>query len=231
MIVRNDLVIGQPAHAWVTSQIARAWGNASYPAATPLEPVCLAAVQHDSGWAEVDLAPLLNPETGRPRTFLQMPRAEHLRIWRTSPARVMAQCRYAALIISRHGTSLYDKVDPAPSEAEMIAAHLAEQHALQAELSAGLDMEEVARNGALLKTWDRISLALCHWELPARVGDFTLAEDGAVVRLGPWPFSADRVEILCEGRELPGTFASEAELRAAFDAAPAVALRWTLVPA
>lgn len=232
MIVRDDLVIGQPSHAWVTSQIGRVWGNAAHPAAEPFEPMILAAVQHDVGWVEADLAPQLNPETGRPRTFLQLPRADHLRIWRVSPRWLLAQCRYAALIVSRHGVSLYDRVVPEPDQAEAIAAHLAEQRALQAELAVGLDMEQVARNGVLLRTWDAISLALCHGVMPAEAGGFALSEgDDDVVRVDPWPFGRERVEIVCEGRALPGTFASEAELREAFAAAPAVALRWTLVPA
>ncbi|ADB52502.1 DUF3891 family protein [Conexibacter woesei] len=238
MIVRDDLVIGQPSHAWVTSQIGRAWGNAAHPAAEPFEPMIVAAVQHDVGWVEADLAPQLNPETGRPRGFLQMPRADHLRIWSASPRWLLTQSRYAALIVSRHGTSLYDRVVPEPEQAEAIAAHLAEQRALQAVLSVGLDMEQVARNGALLRTWDAISLALCHGVMPAQAGEFSLsaggaagAGDGVAVRLDPWPFGRERVEIACEGRALPGTFTSEAELREAFAAAPAVALRWTLVPA
>ena len=59
MLVRDDgLVIGQPAHAWVSGQLARAWGNAAFPAPSPREPVCLAAEQHDVGWQDADLAPL-----------------------------------------------------------------------------------------------------------------------------------------------------------------------------
>ena len=51
-------MIGQPAHAWVSGQLARAWGNAAFPAPAPREPFCLAAEQHDVGWADADLAPL-----------------------------------------------------------------------------------------------------------------------------------------------------------------------------
>ena len=55
MLLREDgdavVCIGQPAHAWLSGQLARAW------ALDPVEPweeVCLAAEQHDlgmAGWA------------------------------------------------------------------------------------------------------------------------------------------------------------------------------------
>ncbi len=32
VLIRDDLVIGQPAHAWVSGQLARAWGNEAFPA-------------------------------------------------------------------------------------------------------------------------------------------------------------------------------------------------------
>jgi hypothetical protein len=47
------IVIGQPAHAWVSGQIARAWGNERFGHFEPWEDVCLAAEQHDLGMAAV----------------------------------------------------------------------------------------------------------------------------------------------------------------------------------
>jgi hypothetical protein len=167
MLRRGDhLIIGQPAHAWVSGQLARAWGNDAFPPPAPREPVCLAAEQHDVGWAEADLAPLVGP-SGRPATFLEYPRPEHVAIWREAPRRLLAQSRYAALLVSLHGTSLYERVDPAgyPDDvAEPIRAYVRGQRSLQSELAAGLDADEVDRNRRLILAWDRLSLALCHGE-------------------------------------------------------------------
>ena len=161
----EELVIGQPAHAWVSGQLARAWGNDAFPAPSPREPVCLAAEQHDVGWADADLAPLLD-DAGRPRSFLDVPRPAHLAIWRGAAHRLLAQSRYAALLVSLHGTSLYERwVDPdahPPDVAEAIRDYLTGQRGLQAELAAGLDAEEVDRNRRLLLALDHLSLALCH---------------------------------------------------------------------
>ena len=238
MLVRaDDLVIGQPAHAWVSGQLARAWGGAAFGPPAPREAVCLAAEQHDIGWHDRDLAPSLGPD-GRPLPFTRLPRAEHVALWSEAPRRLLAQSRYAALLVSLHGTSLYARVDPASHPA--IRPYLDGQRALQAALADGLDPAEVDRNRRLLRTWDRFSLALCLPDLSIALDDvpaagaaetLRLAAAGAdAVAVAPWPFARDQVEVTCEARRLPGRFASAAELHAALADAPWVPLRWTLVP-
>lgn len=240
--MRADLVIGQPAHAWVSGQLARAWGNAAFPAPTPEAAVVLAADQHDVGWADADLAPPLYPATGRPMPFTAVPRPYHLAIWRSAAERLLAQSRYAALLVSLHGTGLYERMrgDHPPETAAAIDSYLAEQHALQADLSAGLDPEEVAGHRALLRCWDSFSLALCLPRLPWRLEGVPAAEDEATlvvdgdgehITVDPWPFREERVEVGCEGRGLVGTFVDEPSLHAALAAAPWVPLRWVLSPA
>ena len=108
-------MIGQPAHAWVSGQLARAWGNDAFPAPVPREPFCLAAEQHDVGWADADLAPVAGPD-GRPLSFMQQPRLAHVAIWRGAARRLLAQSRYAALLVSLHGTSLYERVEATPDD-------------------------------------------------------------------------------------------------------------------
>ena len=240
--MRPDLVIGQPAHAWVSGQLARAWGNAGFPPPAPREAVCLAAEQHDVGWTDADLTPPVDPATGRPAPFTAVARPYHVAIWRSAAPRLVAQSRYAALLVSLHGTGLYERGsrDHPPEVAALVDDYLAAERALQEALSAGLDRAEVARNRTLLRCWDGFSLALClprlPWRLegvPAVAGEATLLVDGdgPHVTVDPWPFSAARVEVACEGRRLEGTFADERALHAALRAAPWVPLRWVLTPA
>jgi Protein of unknown function (DUF3891) len=255
----GDLVIGQPAHAWVSGQLARAWGNAAFPAPSPREPVCLAAEQHDVGWADADLAPLVGD--GRPVPFLAVPRAEHVAIWRGAARRMLAQSRYAALLVSLHGTSLYERIDPdaypAPL-ADEIRAYARAERELQRALSAGLDPDEVDRNRRLILALDRFSLALCHGTattlhdvpgattirvepvagassagLGGRVRDDHAVPAGAATAaytVSPWPFAADAVVVGCEARRLPGRFESASAAAEALAAAPWVPLRWALSP-
>jgi hypothetical protein len=185
VLVRRDaLVIGQPAHAWVSGQLARAWGNAAFPAPSPREPFCLAAEQHDVGWADADLAPSVGPD-GRPRSFMEQPRPAHVAIWRGAARRLLAQSRYAALLVSLHGTSLYERVDAdaePPDTAAAIREYLAGERALQSELAAGLDPAEVDRNRRLLLALDRLSLMLCH-ERATTLEDVPAAHGRATIRV------------------------------------------------
>ena len=224
------VAIGQASHAWMSGQLARAWRDVE-----PREEVCLAAEQHDVGMAGWDLAPTLNPETGRPHDFLQMPLATHLRLWSAAPQRLFTQSRYAALLVSLHGTTLYEMRDLArltQDDADGVRAYLAAQRALQERLVAelGADRDEVDRNRRLLFTWDWLSLALClDWSTPREGPEGYTLHDGGV--LDPWPFDRDEVTVRCEGRRLEGTFESSAALHSALERAARVDLRFTLLPA
>lgn len=92
MVLREEseeavVCIGQTSHSWLAGQLARAWGNERMGDFSPREEVCLGAEQHDVGWAEWNLAPALNPETGRPQPFFELSRTASLGIWRDAPRR------------------------------------------------------------------------------------------------------------------------------------------------
>lgn len=240
MLLREDdrglLLIGQPSHAWISGQIARAWGNETFGTVEPSDEVFLAAEQHDVGWATRDLEPLYNPNTGLPRSFTEMPLKTHLGLFTDGPRSLISQSRYAALLVSMHAWRLYARRDldkVAPDAARAIRAFLAEQRAFQEELQSGLrcDWDIVERNSLLIWTWDYISLALClDWApatakgAPTATGkiDLELTRGSAPGRIAvePWPFEPPRVSVRCEGRRLTERYESEEELRAAFAGAP-----------
>jgi hypothetical protein len=258
MLLRQDergwLAIGQPSHAWLSGQLARAWGNPQFGRIHPLEEVCLAAEQHDVGWGTRDLEPLLKPEEGRPRSFMEMPLDLHLGIFTRGPRRMISQSRYAALLVSLHGWRLYRRADlerTPPKDAAAIRDFLTGQEAFQRELLEALRRDpataEVAqdamvqRNSLLIWTWDYLSLALClDWKTasaqgaPAAEGhlDLELRGDGGtdIWRLDPWPFSASSVTVRCEGRRLLHEFDSEDSLREAFSRARWETLEFRLEP-
>jgi hypothetical protein len=248
LLLRQDgdsvVAIGQASHAWVSGQLARAWGNDRFPPPAPFEEVCLGAEQHDVGMATWDLAPERHPATGLPRQYFEVPRPTHVRLWDEAPAKMLTQSAYAALLVSLHGTGLYERFPPGEDDPEVVAtvdAFLARQRALQERLVAelGLDWDDVRRNQALLAAWDGLSLALCHGRVPGEVarvpsadGDVTIALDdhGEEIAVRPWPFSRGGVRLLAEGRRLEGRFDDDAALHAALDAASRVRLRFALVP-
>ncbi len=247
LLLREDgdgvLAIGQASHAWISGQLARAWGNERFGAVEPYEAVCLAAEQHDVGMARWDLRPTLNLDTGLPHSFLEMPLRTHIELWSAGPERLLSQSRYAALLVSMHGWRLYRRRDLeklSPEEAELVRAFLRGREAFQERLRADLpDRELEARNSQLIWIWDYISLALCLEWMPCTARKVPTAGEpleveitrrpGGGVTVDPWPFARGSLVVRCEGRRLEGRFRSEEELQTGFDAAPWQELSFELV--
>jgi hypothetical protein len=249
------VVITQPAHAWVAGQLARAWGTARFPRPEPWEEVCMAAERHDDGWLAWEAAPTLNPATGRPFSFLELPREEHLAIWSTAGPTVLALGRYPALLVSLHGTGLYERHDPAHGPTDpAVQAFLDQEHAFQTRLLTELQSDPdfavhaapdaIVRNRRLIAVWDALSLAICGGQRDTRrisgvptVNGETLmsvlpeSRDLARVAVAPWPFAQQVVTLRFEGRRLSGHFADEATMRAALAHAPWVSFAVRLNPA
>lgn len=255
MLHREDaeglIVITQPVHAWIAAQLARNWGNERFGTFAPWEEICLGAEQHDVGMTAWDRAPTLNPTTGRPYNFMNMPVSEHVRGWTQAGRQALVQGRYTALLTSLHGTGLYERYHnwtrDTPEEAQAVRAYLQAEYAFQAELLGTLrddpvyapyaSEEIVTRNRRLVNVWDRLSLALCHGVRdPVSVPDVPTATDPVGLTLtpmngdplhitvDPWPFRDASVRLVCEGRRLPETFTDEAAMRAALAAAPWVTI-------
>jgi hypothetical protein len=232
------IAVGQPAHAWVSGQLARAWGNPRFGTPEPREEVCLAAEQHDAGMAAWETRPTFDPETGLPRSFMQLTLAEHLEIWWSAAPLVMAQSPYAALLVSMHGTALYERRDLArlaPADAEQVQAFMAGQRELQERLrvALGADPEAVRRNQRLVWAWDSLSLGLLlGWE-PFTLSAVPTADGEADVevrdgRLDPWPFAVPAVTLRYDGRPLAGPYPDEATMRQALADAPWITRELTL---
>lgn len=193
----DTLCIGQASHAWVSGQMARAW-------AEPLsEDVCLAAEQHDVGMAEWDLEPSLNPETGLPHGFTEMPFEVHRDLWLAGPRRLVSQSAYAAALVSMHGSRLYEMREQTD------------------EVNAFLRAQEEFRNGLGVKPStddsDRI------WQLDFMSLSLILGwEDPGYER---WPFREDELTFVCEARRLRDRYEDESAMRRALAEAPAERLR------
>ena len=226
MVIRRDaagiLCIGQAAHAWVSGQMARCWGNRSFARPEPFEEVCLAAEQHDVGMAEWDARPELNPKTQSPMAFTEMPVATHLALWRRAPHKVLTQSPYAALLISMHGAALYAHRDTPEA-----LAYRQEQRAFQDDLihRANIDPVQASRNQQLLWAFDYLSIApLASWlpgsvDTPEATLTVTQTPRGHIT-VDPWPFNAPELTFDHWGRRLTQPAASQAELDSQIGAAP-----------
>jgi Protein of unknown function (DUF3891) len=197
----GKVAVGQPAHAWISGQLARAWADVH-----PRDEVCLAAEQHDVPWVDWERDPAYDPQTGYPYTFMSLDMPTKLALWQTGPDALLSQSRYAALLVSMHGSRLYDDLDRSAFERE-----------IRATLNAS--DEEIERNSRLIGLWDGMSLALLLGWRPWTGEGVQMDPDG---RVTPWPFATDRVTVRTEGRLLrePG---------AALHDAPWVELAYELV--
>jgi len=241
----GHVAVAQPAHGWMCGQLGRAWGNERFGTVTPFEEVCLAAEQHDTGWAEWERAPTLDPKTGLPHTFSTAPFTVNLAIHAAWSQALVTQSRYAALLVSLHHASFFQAPPPLGRLREggrKIQAFLDDLAALQTDLQAslGVDAAEVERNRRLVRTWDGLSHDLLLGLAPrTREGvpaandtlvDLHVDRSGDVHTLDPWPFTSGRVVVRTEGRLLEGTYRDENVMRRALAEAPWVDLSYELRP-
>lgn len=232
------LISYQPAHALLSGHLAAHWaGTGDFPRPAPWTELVVAVSQHDAGWTEWEHAPKVS-EAGVPLTFTELDIADHLRIWRRGVAVGVHQGRFVGLMLSRHATRLYDH---RRDESQIIADFLAEQHRLQNQLVAELDVstDKVDEAYSLVRLMDWFSLALCMEryrdgavELGAGPGGVELTmepldDNRLVVR--PWPFDVDVIAARVEARRLTQrSFADSEALQAALRDAEIVERRWQL---
>ena len=257
MVLRHDeqgvLAVGQASHAWLCGQFARAWGNPRFGAVEPLDEVALGAEQHDVGMARWDLDPIRNPETGLPKSFMEMGAQANAPLWLRGPERLVTQSRYAALLAIRHGRRLYESVDlerASPEDVTAVTAFLGHAAELEAFLLTALRgdpvtaphvaSERLARNSGLVWIWDTISLALLLDWAPITL-DAVSTADGTTIDIAmepvsggasfdPWPFAEREVRVRCDGRRLSHGFDDDEALAAGLTHARWETIQFTLVP-
>ncbi|MDB6111307.1 MAG: hypothetical protein JWR69_3057 [Pedosphaera sp.] len=247
------VIISQPAHAWVSGQLARHWGNPEFGEFAPSEEVCLAATLHDIGFLPWEQSPTFNPATGLPLSFLDLPADLHLDIWSAGIQQLLGYGRYPTLLVSRHFTWLCEQhTSTSPANRRLEKQFLEEQDMLQTTLITSLRNdfyyepyvtdEIVLRNRQLVSLWDWLSLLLCMGfreeqlikDVPCAEGLTSIAMkplnlDATRVAVSPWPFRDETLRIVCEGRHLLKRSANETEMREAIRAASPITLKIDLV--
>lgn len=206
---RELVVIRQTDHAKQCALFVHHWGNEHTDPPAPREPLVHAAAEHDNGWAEWEAHPTLDPTTGQPWQFVDLPADEHIALYQRGIARSAQYDPYSGLLVSMHGVGLYNDrygTWPRPSgsrsltaaQRALVATYVAEQEALQARLrqAAAADPRYAAwttdaaiwRAYKLLQVWDRLSLQFC-WR------------GAASGEIAPAPLRADAPDatLVCEG--------------------------------
>lgn len=247
----SALAISQPAHAWISGQLARAWGGAVAGVDRLPELFILAAEQHDIGWLPWEAAPTRDPATGHPYDFVSLPRDRHTALWSAGVATAAASYGpQVALLVSLHGLAIYALTPDekrAPEDLAAVQRFRAEQEVMQARLrpQVAASEAEIADQRAILLALDLMSLVICGamGRAPRHTPPVPLAGGTARLALAfpgdgwerltvdPWPFRESVVTVGCLARHLPaGGFSDEAAMREAIAAAPVETITTTLVP-
>jgi hypothetical protein len=258
MIRRDDrgdwLIIEQVEHARLAGELARVWGD-ERGGMFALFPKLMGGVSHhDDGWSAWDQAPRLNPETGIPRSFLEMRMRDSTAIWTRSIA-VCSADPLAGIAVSRHFCHLAEQArngDRADAEdREFIDRFLGEQSVVQTRLA-----DEVGENGAGAETnedrektfdlafrtvqfFDRVSLWLCcaqrHQpeQFVATLGEGVkfIPKNPSHIAIEPYPLRVNSLRLDVPARRLAARrYANDADLQTALHAASTERLTWTIGP-
>jgi uncharacterized protein DUF3891/uncharacterized protein DUF3153 len=175
------LVIRQTDHAILSGFLAREWGNECFRKPDMFESFCLAAREHDNGWAEWELQPRIDPKARIPFTFMSIPTEQHIAFYQRGIERVVQVDSYAGLLVSMHCAGLYDRARATlpgfsakyvkSGELRLVNEFMQYLKAQQLRLKADLRMnpatkslaeeESLERSARLLDALDRLSLYFC----------------------------------------------------------------------
>jgi hypothetical protein len=226
MIVRPNgttrLLITQPDHAGLAARIMRHWRADGFPDAPRRPSILLAIEEHDNGWREVDVAPLLDDSTGRILDFVEAPAPIRRAVWPRAVERLRTT-PYAAALVAQHALHVYRRYRTDPEWGEFFTGLEADRDRRLRDAAVALD--DLLREYAFLRIGDLASLTLCNGWTEEQVDD---AGSGYHIRLlgnrltiQPDPFEGREVRLEIAARELPNrAFRSAADAHEAFSAAP-----------
>jgi len=177
MIIRKNAdtgltLIGQTDHSRFVGQLAAHWGNADFESPKPYDSVVRAATFHDFGWLRYETSPLVDPASGEPYPFLQVPMTpQQLGAYQWSLDWMADIDPYSGLIINMHRTGLwkgryglikhpagrYNLTRLSP-EVQALIDH---NEAWQERQRATLDAKGVWTNYRLMQVWDLLGLYFC----------------------------------------------------------------------
>ena len=218
-------LVTQPDHAALSARIMGHWHPDHFPD-TALKPSILRAIEHhDSGWAEIDEALVVDEATGQLLDFIGVSDAlKRDTSWRGIER--LAGDPYAAALVAQHRLHVYSRYADHPEWRTFFANVTAARDTyLRAARARSLD--EFLLDYRFVRLGDLASLAFCNnWPRvdPPEYG-YAMALDGTSLVVTPDPFNARTFPIEVAAREIARqSFASAADARRVIDASPAVTL-------
>jgi hypothetical protein len=214
------VLVTQPDHARLAGQLMTAWTDERLPGGVRRDMVVLATTSHDNGWQEVDLAPLVDVDTGTLLDFVHAPDEVKRGIWPRASQR-LARTPYAAALVAQHALHVHDGQRGNPAWQGFLAEM---EDARDRHLAAapGLGLDDLLHDYTFVRLGDLLSLAVCNGWFDAWQEDgCSFRWDGAVLTIAPDPFGGREIGFTVPAREMPRRrFASADDARFAYIEAP-----------
>lgn len=100
-------LITQSDHAALAARLFSLWRRDGIPQHPRRKELLLAIREHDNGWREEDAALRLNPESGFPYSFSNLPSDARLDVWKRGVHRLKDEYPYATQLIARHAEVIH----------------------------------------------------------------------------------------------------------------------------
>lgn len=214
-------LITQPDHARFAAQLLSLWRRDELRRHPRRERLIAAVREHDNGWRETDAAPRIDPVTGWPYDFRELPDEPRRELWRRGVERFAEREPYVALLAAEHAWRLHQDRRSAPGW----TAYLDELAERRQELleAAGLDDAALASDYGWLELADALSLAVCcRSPAPVERGPLRARLRGGELEIEPFPLAGATTF------EIPARRIAERPYRGETDLARELATaRWT----
>lgn len=224
------LLMHQTDHAGLSAQLASRMHLPPVDALGCREVLIAAIASHDDGWSDWDNAIHIDPDLGRPLGFDEMARSSALPIWRSSVEAATKAGDLAGWCVASHFRRLAGRGEQDEATAAWQRwAQSEAQKLLDSWLSENSKHSECAaeKAAAWLRYFDTFSLNLCRGpqsapfplESPQGTIFELIWEDEARLRIDPWPFQRDKLQL-----SMPATrFAMNGDLEP-------IEIGWSLSP-
>ncbi len=236
------LLISQVEHARVAEELAMGWGNETV-SQLPLRKTLLPTIlHHDDGWAEWEQNPTIDPATGRPRAFTEMPNEVAHDLWEKSIESAGSFGPLAQFMVAQHFIRLRrsgdetgeDEVEDFLDEFDRRSTLWLGDWLTADPESNSTELAELAVDW--LQLFDFFSLLICctPGTKPRKLTvpgageiELTLQIEEAAVAIDPWPWNCEEKQITATGRMIAAQpCTSDDQLRLALTAAPEVEHTW-----
>lgn len=217
------LLISQVEHARISGDLCRRWSAVQELPADVREELIAAVFRHDDGWAEWECTPEVDPKTGRPREFTEMPLPESLAIWSRSIDQSTALGNLAPYVISGHFCALMRRFthwrDHGPEQVVLGETFLSHQCSKQKDWldrwlagnPATRTMELAQQALSWLQLFDALSLWLCcaerkdpqEFEPPTGPKFILHPRSAERISVTPWPLEGASLSLELTGRAVP----------------------------